>query len=80
MTRQSLWVILRHLQGKGRREIEEILVEMKERDREERKINEREEMEEIITSPPPPTFTCCKDSRPCLTVSQKLDALVSKDT
>ena len=35
-TLQSLWVILCHLPEKGRKEIEEIVEEMKERDREER--------------------------------------------
>ena len=50
-TRQPLWVILCHLQEKGRREIEEIVEEMKERDRGERKMDEREETEEIISFP-----------------------------
>ena len=36
MTRQPLWVILCRLQEKGRKEIEEIAEEIKERDREER--------------------------------------------
>ena len=36
MTHQPLWVILCHLPEKGRREIEEIAEEMKERNREER--------------------------------------------
>ena len=36
MTRQPLWVILCHLPEKGRTDIEEIVEEMKERDREER--------------------------------------------
>ena len=36
MTRQPLWVILCHLPEKGRNDIEEIVEEMKERDREER--------------------------------------------
>ena len=36
MTHQPLWVILCHLPEKGRREIEEIVEEMKERNREER--------------------------------------------
>ena len=35
-TRQPLWVILCHLPEKGRKEIEEIVEEMRERDREER--------------------------------------------
>ena len=57
---------------KGRKEIEEIVEEMKERDREERGTgmngNESEEAEEIKTSPS--TLTCYKGSRPCPTVSQ----------
>ena len=36
MTRQPLWVILCHLPEKGRKEVEEIVEEMKERNREER--------------------------------------------
>ena len=36
MTREPLWVILYRLLEKGRKEIEEIVEEMKERDREER--------------------------------------------
>ena len=48
MTCQPLWVILCHLPEKGSREI---VVEMKERDREEKKMNEREETEKIITFP-----------------------------
>ena len=36
MTRQPLWVILCHLTERGRKEIEEIVEEMKERNREER--------------------------------------------
>ena len=36
MTRQPLWVILCRLPEKGRKEIEEIVEEMKERNREER--------------------------------------------
>ena len=35
-TGQPLWVILCRLPGKGRKEIEQIVEEMKERDREER--------------------------------------------
>ena len=35
-TRQPLWVILCRLPEKGRKEIEEIVKELKERDREER--------------------------------------------
>ena len=36
MTRQPLWVILSCLPEKGKKEIEEIVAEIKERDREER--------------------------------------------
>ena len=53
MTCQPLWVILCHLLEKGRREIEEIVEEMKERDRGERKMNENERKEEIKIFPPP---------------------------
>ena len=42
MTRQPLWVILCRLPEKGRKEIEEIVVGMKERDREETSGDERE--------------------------------------
>ena len=42
MTRQPLWVILCHFPEKGRREIEEIVEEMKEKERGERKMNESE--------------------------------------
>ena len=56
---QPLRVILCHLPEKGRREIEEI-VEMKERDRGERKMNESEETDEIKTFPT--TLTCCKEA------------------
>ena len=51
MTRQLLWVILCHLPEKGRREIEQIVEKMNERDRGERKMNDREETEEIKTFP-----------------------------
>ena len=50
-SRQHLSVILCCLPEKGRREIEEIVEEMKERDRAERKMNESKETEEIKTSP-----------------------------
>ena len=36
MTRQALWIILCCLPEKGRKEIEEIVEKMKERDKEER--------------------------------------------
>ena len=51
MAGQPLWVILCRLPEKGRKEIEEIVEEMKERDGGERKINESEETEEIKTFP-----------------------------
>ena len=51
MTCQPLWVILCPLPEKGSREIEEIVEEMKEWDRGERKMNESEETEEIKTFP-----------------------------
>ena len=50
-TRQPLWVILCRLQENGRRGVEEIVEEMKESDREERKMNESEGTEEIKTFP-----------------------------
>ena len=46
--RQPLWVIFCRLPEKGRREI---VKEMKERDRGERKMNDSEETEEIKTFP-----------------------------
>ena len=47
-----------------------------ERGRGERKMNNSEETEEIKHSPS--TLTCCKESRPCPTLSQyQLDALVT---
>ena len=48
-TCQPLWVILCHLPEKGRGKIEEIVEEIKERDRGERKMNESDETEEIKT-------------------------------
>ena len=50
MTRQPLWVILCRLRKKGRREIEEIVEEMRD-DKGERKMNENEGKEEIKTVP-----------------------------
>ena len=50
-THQLFWVILCGLPEKGRKVIEAIVEEMKERDRREsEKMNESEETEEIITS------------------------------
>ena len=54
-TRQPLWVILCCLPEKGRREMEETVEEMKERDRGERKMNDSEETEEIKTFPLSPS-------------------------
>ena len=71
---QTLWVILCCLPEKERKEIEEIVEEIKERDKKEKGTgrkwnrNESEETEEIKTSPS--TLTCYKDSRPCPTLSQ----------
>ena len=45
MTRQHLWVILCCLPEKGRKEVEEILEEMKDRNREERGTGKKEEQE-----------------------------------
>ena len=46
-TRQPLWVILCRLLEKGRNEIEEIVEEMKERDREERGMKGKKQNENI---------------------------------
>ena len=52
MIRQPLWVILCHLPEKGRKEIEEIVKEMKEKGQgRKRNRNKREEIEEIKTFP-----------------------------
>ena len=77
MTSQPLWVILCLLPEKVRREIQELVKEMKERDRgEKRNRNESEETEEIKYSLFNPN--CYKDSRPCPSVSQyDLDSLVT---
>ena len=64
---------------RGREKREEIVEEMKEKVRGERKMNESEGTKEIKTFPS--TLTYCKDSRPCPAVSQyQLDALVTQDT
>ena len=61
---------------KGTREIEEIVEEMKQMDSGDRKVNESEETEEMKTFPS--TLSCCKDSRPCPTISPyQLDALLT---
>ena len=75
--RQALWVILFCLPEKGRREIEEIVEEMKEGNRDERgtgmKVKKQKKQLYSLS-----TFTCCKDGRPCPTVSQyQLDAPVT---
>ena len=55
MTSQPLWVILCCLPEKGRKEIEEIAEEMKERDMgKKRKMKDCGETEEIRTPPPLP--------------------------
>ena len=76
MTCQSLWVIL-WLPEKGRKDIEEIVEDMKERDREERgkgmKVKKQKKSKHS-----PSTLTCYKDSRPCPAESQyQMDAPVS---
>ena len=72
---QPLWVILCRLPEKGRKEMEEVVEEMKERDREERgkwkKVKEQKKRHYF-----PSTLTCCRP-----TVSQyQLDAPVTKAT
>ena len=68
---QTLWVILCHLPEKGRKEIEEIVEELKERDREERQtLMKVKKTEEIKASPPHLPLSATKASRPCPTVSQ----------
>ena len=63
-TCQPLWVILCHLPEKGRREIEEIVEEMKERDGEKEENEWSEDTEEIQHSSS--THTCCKITRDAL--------------
>ena len=53
MTGQPLWVILCRLPEKGRKEIEEIVEEMKERDREERGTEMKGKKQEIKHYPLP---------------------------
>ena len=68
-THQPLWVILCPLPEKGRKETEEIVEDMKERDREARgtgmKVKKQKQLKHS-----PSTLACYKDSRPCPTVSQ----------
>ena len=71
MTHQPLWVILCHLPERGRKEIEEMVEEMKEGQGGKRNRKESKETEEIKNTPV--TLACYKDSRPCPTVSQYLD-------
>ena len=81
MTRQPLWVILCCLPEKGRKELEEIVEEMKERDREERGTGMKGKKQKKKKQTVPSTLTCYKDSKPCPTVSQyQLDAPVTQDT
>ena len=56
-TRQPLWVILCRLPEKGRKEIEEIVEEMKERNRGERGIGMEVEKQKKQKHSPS-TFTC----------------------
>ena len=64
------------LPEKGRKEIEEIVEEMKERDREGRGTEMKGKTQEIKTFSS--TLTCYKDCKPCPTVSQyQLDAPVT---
>ena len=75
-TRQPLWVILCRLPEKGRKVIEEIVEEIKERDREERNRNESGETEENKNIPHLPLPAT--SSRPGPTVSlYQLDAPVT---
>ena len=72
-----MWVILCRLPAKGKKNTEEVVKEMKERDREERgtgmKVWNQKKMKTF-----PSSLTCYKDSRPCPTDSQyQLDALVT---
>ena len=74
---QSLRVILCCFPEKGRKEIVE---EMKDRDREERgkgkKVKEQKKLQHSLS-----ILTCCKDSRPCPTVSHyQLGTPVTKAT
>ena len=61
MTRQPLWVILCCLQENGRKEIEEIVEEMKEKDREGRGIGTKVKKQKKYKHSPF-TLTCYKDS------------------
>ena len=78
--RHSSRVILCCFPEKGRNEIEEIVEEMKDRDRAERgkgkKVKEQKKLQHSLS-----ILTCCKDSRPCPTVSQyQLGTPVTKAT
>ena len=71
---QPLWVILCHLPEKGRKEIEELVEEMKEKDREERGTGMKTKKQKKLKHSSS-TLTCYKDSWACPTVSQyQLDA------
>ena len=73
---QPLWIILCRLQEKGRKEIEDIVGEIKERDREERGTG----MKGKKTNKNIPLYPyLLKDSKSCPTVSQyQLDTQVTK--
>ena len=75
MTCQPLWVILKE---KERKVLEEIVEEMKVRNREERGTGMKVKKQKKKTKKHSPSYlTCYKDSRPCPTVGQyQLDALV----
>ena len=66
--RQPVWVVLCRLLEKGVREIEEIVGEMKEKNRVERRkrMKEKKQKKKI----PPSTLTVCNNCRLCPTVSQ----------
>ena len=61
--------ILCHVPEKGRKDIEQIVEEMKERNREERGTGMKAKKQKKQKHSPS-TLTCYKDSRPCPTVSQ----------
>ena len=77
---QILPLFLCHHPEKERKESEEIVEEMKEKDREERGIG-MEVRNRRNKKHSPSILTCYKNSRPCSTISQyQLDAPVMLDT
>ena len=66
MTRQPLWVICVISQRKGEEDTEDLVEEMKEKDRDEKGTGMKVNRNKTISPP----LTCYKDSRPCLTVRQ----------